>query len=985
MGIVEELELYHEGRAHDENPPGPGSGRYRWGSGEHPFQRECFGVPMIKKLYEDGYDDKGITKVFRELGYDDMEIYDKFSKYGKKDGDIAEALGITSTSLAQKISVRKNLEKHERNLKIQELAASGKYSGTQIANMLGVTEGTVRNALKMKEDTNQAKLFRVADGLQEMVDKKRYLDVGPGAADYFGTDVTESKLATAVALLEEKGYHRYMTKFQRIGGDNNNQLTMQVLCAPDVTREEFSEHRKDIQSIKDYINEDGLPATNRLGLRPPVSVDSNRIYVKYGDGEGDQNGSLRDGMIQLKRGVEDLGLGSELYAQVRIAVDGTHFLKGMAVYADPDQFPPGKDIIFNSNKPTGTPLMLDDKKAEQVFKKMENDPDNPFKAAIKVRDGKVVGQWDYEGKDGKMHQSPINIVNSEEDWEHWSRTAPAQMLVNQSLKTIKNQLDIAYETKVSQLNDIKMIENPCVRRHLLNELADACDTASFELRGAPFIDQKTFSILSVPSLKPDEVYAPMYENGTKVCAIRYPHQGIFEAVELTVNNNNKEAKSFMKGATAAIGLHPKAEKQMSGADNDGDTVTIIPMFTPNGKPINNVRTGKAVQDLIDFDVNVFKIPTDPVTGKIAESDKKKLITKSYQNKQMGVATNLLQDMKVLDAPLEEQFRAVKFCYVIIDSEKHQLDWKLARKVLGIEELRKQYQGHIDPETGKMRYGAATLITRAKSPVYRDLYNEKWSPDKATGKKLYQDKPQMKPAYEYDSNTGEWTKVGMRAKRERVPARVTVEDARDLMSGDDHKGSDREQIYAKFSNDMAALANEARRIMANTKLNKVDPAARSYYSKEVESLEEKLQEVRANSPKERLATIIYNDIVSTKRKEIKEENPNISRTDLNAELKKPKRLAAAYSRDVVGAKRPKIDITEKEWDAINANAVSGNKLQDILRKADSEKIRKQAMPKNQQALSDSQIIEIKAYLKNKWNYEDIAKKMNISISTVAKYK
>ena len=113
MGIVEELELYHEGRAHDENPPGPGSGRYRWGSGEHPFQRECFGVPMIKKLYEDGYDDKGITKVFRELGYDDMEIYDKFSKYGKKDGDIAEALGITSTSLAQKISVRKNLEKQK--------------------------------------------------------------------------------------------------------------------------------------------------------------------------------------------------------------------------------------------------------------------------------------------------------------------------------------------------------------------------------------------------------------------------------------------------------------------------------------------------------------------------------------------------------------------------------------------------------------------------------------------------------------------------------------------------------------------------------------------------------------------------------------------------------------------------------------------------------------------------------------------------------
>ena len=53
-------------------------------------------------------------------------------------------------------------------------------------------------------------------------------------------------------------------------------------------------------------------------------------------------------MIYVRPGVKDLRIGDKRYGQVRIMVDGTHYLKGMAVYKD--DLPPGKDIVFNTNK-----------------------------------------------------------------------------------------------------------------------------------------------------------------------------------------------------------------------------------------------------------------------------------------------------------------------------------------------------------------------------------------------------------------------------------------------------------------------------------------------------------------------------------------------------------------------------------------------------------------------------------------------------------
>lgn len=976
--FVDEDYLAHEGVAHDENPPGRGSGRFAWGSGKNPHQRQAFGVPMIKDLYEKGYGDDEIVKTFKNLGYTDLDIYDRMKDYGKKDADIAKMLHLTHSKLKDKISIRSNMRRMELKLKIWELHDHGTdgtpWSNTRIAEHLGITEGTVRNYLKSHISKRENELMRVTNSLKEMVDKKRFLDVGPGGEDYFG--VASTRFNTAVTMLEEQGYHRWVVYFDQISG-NQKQLTVQVLCPPDVTYKEMQANKDKFQSVKDYITENN-PETNRLGLRPPVSISSDRIFVRYGD----QGGSDRDGTIQLKRGVEDLGLGSNMYAQVRIAVDGTHYLKGMAIYADPSEFPPGKDIIFNTNKASGTPWMLDDPEAKQVFKHLTNDPDNPFKAAIKVKDGKVVGQWDYEGSDGKMHQSPINIINSEEDWSKWSRSTPSQFLINQDRPVIKEQLKQAYETKRDEFEDIKMMENPTVRKYLLEQYAPMLDTAAVKLRGAPFAGQGTFVILPVPSLKKNEIYAPMYDHGTRVVTIRYPHQGAFEIVEATVNNKNREAKSFMNNAQDAVGIPPSTAKQMSGADFDGDNTIVIPTYTPDGKPINKIKVEKAIKELMDFDPNSFERQYDE-NGNPDNSWKR--ITKTYQNKMMGVATNLLTDMKVQGAETEEIIRAVKFCYVIIDSEKHDLNWQLAKKVYGIDDLRKKYQGHRNEKTHRWNYGASTIITRAKSETRVDVYNE-ISPDKNTGEKRYQDTPAMRAEWHKDEN-GKTVIDGYVPKTRTVPLMSTVSDARELMSGPNHVGNEKERLYADFANSMKALANEVRREMVNTKGIERDPDAAKKYAEQVASLNEKLARANANTPKERLATIIYNNIVKTKRAEIYAEYPNISKTDLNKEMKKVRRLAATYSRNLVGAKKEKVDITDKEWEAIQAHAISHSKLLEILKNADADKVKQRAMPKDLEYLTESQKAKIKALAasnKNLTNAE-IAKIIGCSASSVVRYK
>ena len=125
-------------------------------------------------------------------------------------------------------------------------------------------------------------------------------------------------------------------------------------------------------------------------FRPPLSISSRRIGINYGE-----EGSKADGVIYVRPGVDDVRIGSKRYGQVRIAVDGTHYLKGMAVYRD--DLPPGMDLVFNTNK-------ADTGRKKDAMKELSDDPDFPF--------GSIVSQ--IHGPDGKVN-SAMNLVNEEGD------------------------------------------------------------------------------------------------------------------------------------------------------------------------------------------------------------------------------------------------------------------------------------------------------------------------------------------------------------------------------------------------------------------------------------------------------------------------------------------------------------------------------------------------------------------------------------------
>ena len=59
--------LMHTGKAHDENPPGRGSGRYPLGSGENPYQRTQLLYGWASDLKEQGYSAKDISDIAKTV------------------------------------------------------------------------------------------------------------------------------------------------------------------------------------------------------------------------------------------------------------------------------------------------------------------------------------------------------------------------------------------------------------------------------------------------------------------------------------------------------------------------------------------------------------------------------------------------------------------------------------------------------------------------------------------------------------------------------------------------------------------------------------------------------------------------------------------------------------------------------------------------------------------------------------------------------
>lgn len=864
------------------------SGRYPWGSGKDPYQssRDFLGqVEMLKRK-------------------------------GQTEAEIARGLGVSVATLRARKSIAKTEARKAQISEAISLREKG-LSTRAIAEKLDIPESTVRTLLKPAKQEKLDKSQNIASQLEKHVAKTGYLDVGEGVERFMG--VSSTSLATSIAMLKDQGYNLHYVKVEQLG--TGKMTTVKVLTKPGVEYSELLKNRDKIGSVASY-SEDG--GRTFLGIEKPVDISSKRISVRYAE----DGGTDRDGVIEIRRGVEDLNMGSSRYAQVRIAVDGTHYLKGMCVYAD--DLPDGVDIRFNTNKSKTSGDIKD------VLKTMKDDSDNPF--------GATTRQIHYTGKDGKQHLSALNIVNEEGDWDRWSRNLSSQMLSKQQPSLAKRQLGIAKDIRVEEFNDIMSLTNPAVKRKLLETFADSADSAAVHLKAAAMPRQRTQVILPVPELSDREIYAPNFANGTRVALIRHPHGGIFEIPDLVVNNKNPKAKSLLGNALDAVGINPKVAGQLSGADFDGDTVLVI----PNDR--GAIKTAPPLKALKGFDTRASYPGYEGM----------KRMTSRGTQMEMGLISNLITDMTIKGASQSEIARAVRHSMVVIDAEKHGLNYRQSYIDHGIAQLKEKYQGRATA-------GASTLISKASSTVRVEERRDRRASeggyiDPETGKRIY-----VKTGATYTDKKGN---VVPRLIKSKVMSEV--DDARTISSG-----TLMEDIYADYANSMKALANRARKELLATSSTPYSPSAYRAYSEEVSSLKAKLNVALKNAPRERHAQVIANAVVKAK----KQANPDITPD----ELKRLKTQALAEARARTGARKSEVmvDISPREWTAIQAGAISNNMLERILDNADLDKVRELATPRARVDISDAKKARIMSMISSGYTQGEIAETLGISASSVNK--
>lgn len=889
-------ELFHYGTPRH-------SGRYPYGSGKDPYQNERNFLGTASDLKKQGLTDKEIADYFK------MSMRDFRAKR-------ANALNVTK---AADIS---------EALKLKDKG----YSNTAIAEKFGVGESTIRSWLKQSEQRRYTIAENTAMRLKDEVEKYKYIDVGGGVENMIG--ISRTQLDNAISMLKDEGYKLQYIKTTQLG--TGKPTSIKVLTKDDVPYSELSKNRAEIVYPGFYAEDRGAKLRP---IEPPVSISSKRISVRY-DEDG---GSNKDGVIELRRGVEDLSLGNARYAQVRIAVDGTHYLKGMAMYSD--DMPDGVDIIFNTNKKRGTPVLGEGDNS--VLKTMKSDPENPFGATIRNDDQLILAQRHYKGSDGKEHLSALNIVNEEGNWSTWRKSISSQMLSKQSPTLAKRQLKLAYDIKKDSFDEIMSLENPVVKRAFLQQFADMCDSAAVDLKAAGLPRQASKVILPFPNMRENEVYAPGFRDGESVVLIRYPHAGTFEIPELKVNNkNNKVADSVIHNARDAIGIHPNVAKRLSGADFDGDTVLVIP--TSGAK----IKTSKPLKGLATFDPSAA-YPAYEGMPRVKD-------TNFNKQRQMGDVSNLITDMTIKGATPDEIARAVRHSMVIIDAEKHNLNWQQSYLDNDIASLKERYQG------GKNR-GASTLISKASSDARpysrKEITNVNIMTD-AERQRYYQGKKVYR-------ETGE-TYINKKGKEVRRTVRSTKmaeeDDAYSLSSG-----SVIESIYAEHANKMKDLADRARREARSIKPTPYSKEARKAYLPEVQSLNAKLNIALQNRPVERKAQLLAN----AKVRMVREANPDLDSDD----IKKLKNRALTEARVQTGAAKTLIHISDKEWEAIQAGAISTNRLSQIISNTDSDALKKLAMPKNYISMSPGKVSRAKAMEARGYTLAEIADALGISTSTV----
>lgn len=862
-----------------------------------------------------------------------LDIVDDMRRKGLTEKQIVEGLGLDSIAeLRAKKTIARNAVKRAEIDRAWDLRNNHGYSNVAIAEkMFGnpKKESNVRALLAEGAREKADILLNTANALKDEVDAKEYLDVGGGTEHFLG--VSETKMKAALAILKEWGYETFTgIKIPQL--NTSHETEMKVLTKPGTEWADAARNKHKIKQIVTFSDDGGR---SFFGLHPPISVDKSRIQVKYkDDGGGDA-----DGVIYIRPGVEDLGMGKASYAQVRVLVDGTHYLKGMAVYSN--DLPDGVDLVYNTVKDR-----TDD--PHDAMKPISDDPDNPFGASVTQLgtagendgSGEIIRQLVARESDGTERvTSALNIVNAEGDWLKWNRTLSSQFLSKQSPKLARKQLDMTYENREADFEEIMELTNPTVKAQLLEEFADNADSASVHLKAAALPRQNTQVLLPVKSLKKTNVYAPNYEDGDTVALIRHPHGGTFEIPVLTVNNSNREAKKLFGTARDAVGIHPEVAEQLSGADFDGDTVIVVPN--------NGIKADPPLAALEGFD------PREQYKG---YEGMKPISTQT----EMGKISNLITDMTIQNASPSKIARAVKHSMVVIDAEKHGLDYKRSEEENGILALKREFQ---TSKSGKGRRGASTLISRAgaeiRLPKRKPRTAGKGGPiDPDTG------------ALKYEPTGETYTKAnGEVVERiEKHKKLAVTDDAHTLSSG-----TPIERMYAEHSNRLKALANRARKEMLDSKGIKKDPSAAKAYAEQVASLQSKLTQAEKNRPLERQARVLADGQYVLKR----QANPNMD----DDTKKRVKRQLLDEMRARTGARTQDFKVDDSEWDAIQAAAISPTMLKKVLNNADSDRIKELATPRSKRAVTPAKLARAQSMLALGYTRAEVAGQLGIPVGTL----
>ena len=898
------------------------SGRYPWGSGENPYQHSGDFLSRIEQLKKEGW--------------------------SETPENIMKEFGLTTTQYR----TEKRLATHERRMLDVARAKSLREDGlgyTEIGREMGMSESTIRSLLNQHSESRMNAAKKTADFLREQINTKGMIDVGAEVERELG--VSREKLNEALHILELEGYPVYKGGIPQ-ATNPGKQINQMVICPPGTEHSEIYNY-ENVHSLSEYVSHDGGETFDKFVY--PKSMDSSRLKIRYAE----EGGIDKDGVVEIRRGVDDLSLGESHYAQVRILVDGNKYIKGMAVYSD--DMPDGVDVIFNTNKSKSVDKM-------DVLKNIKDDPENPFGSLIKPG-----GQSYYIDENGERQLSLINKRSEQGDWDEWKDALPSQFLSKQSLSLAKKQLNLAASDKMAEFDEICSLTNPTIKKHLLSKFADECDSAAVHLQAAALPGQKYHVIIPVNSLSDTEVYAPNYENGTKLALIRYPHGGTFEIPILTVNNKNAAAKNLIGvDAIDGIGINSKVAARLSGADFDGDTVMCIPTHDKYGKV--KIASTPPLKGLEGFD------------PKMAYPERPGMKYMKNTGTQMGIISNLITDMTLKGASQDELARAVRHSMVVIDAEKHKLDYKQSEIDNGIASLKKKYQRYVDEDGNVHEGGASTLISRAKSEVSVDkrqgtplvnLKGKRWyDSSKPEGALIYKTADDVEyTVNKVNKRTGEVTTV-TRRKKQPSTRMAETDDPYTLISD---ANTPMERAYAEYASKMKALANKARKEMMTAGKINYSSTANQIYKKEVASLLSKLNLSRLNAPKEREAQRRANAEVLAKIR----SNPNMKPGD----VKKLRQQALTKYRLQVGSisrRKRNIDITDNEWNAIQSGAISESILKKILDNTDVDKLRQRATPKNTSTLSSAKINRIKSLSNSNYTVGEIAKILGVSPSTVSKY-